>query len=73
MKGQAMPNTKTVEVQLSPALSVGRMIAATGQTVQPGETVTVPADLGESLLRQDIWQTPAKPPKPPADPSEVTP
>ena len=35
----------------------GRVIAKTGQEVNPGETVDVPDDLGASLCEQtDLWE-----------------
>ena len=34
----------------------GLQIAATGQVVNPGDTVEVPDALGKNLCEQDIWE-----------------
>lgn len=62
----------TRKIRLDPAVTAGRLIAATGQTVAAGEVVDVPAGIAERLLDQDIWAEPATTGRL-ADPEEGTP
>lgn len=37
--------------------SRARTVAATQETVEPGEQIDVPADVGKALVDQDHWST----------------